>query len=118
MNETNKSIWNEKHPDLFVRLSCIVKGMSIEEEIRLLKIIVELLKVDGISLDFLETLFLATQEANVNADAPEDLLDLTDDFVTINCDVKYERTTIEEFIQKIEHFLSSTEEKSHPEDSD
>jgi len=114
LSETNKSKWNEKHPDLFVRLSSIVKGMSIEEEIRLLKIIVELLKVDGISLDFLETLFLAMQEANVNAGASEDLLDLTDDFVTINCDVKYERTTIKEFIQKVERVLSRIEKNKNP----
>ena len=57
MTKPDKSNLGEKHPDLFVRLSHIVKGMSPREVVRLLKIILELLKTNSISLDFLETLF-------------------------------------------------------------
>ncbi len=94
------------------RLIPIMKGLSLKEEVRLIKIILELLKINGIPLDFLEDLFFAMQEANVNVDAPEALLDLTDDFLTITNDLKVGNTTIEEFIQKIEKVIEHIEKKT------
>lgn len=111
MTNSDNLAWNEKHPDLFVRLYAVLKGMTLEEEIRLIKIILELLRINGIPLEFLETLFLAMDEANVGEDAPEELLALETDFSTISCDIKHKRISFEEFIQKIENTLANLQKK-------
>ncbi len=90
-------------------LKDIVKGMTINEEIRLIKIFTVFMKNYDVSLEFLEQLFLAMDEANINPDAPENLLDLGDDFQSISYDIKYGRTTLEDFIKKIERVLTDIE---------
>ncbi len=106
--DLDKQNWNEEHPDLFVRLSAIFEGLSLQEEIRIIKIVKELLKTK-VSLKFIETLFLALQENDSDWNPPDPLLELESYLITIDCDIKKGRATINDFIKKIEELIAKIE---------
>lgn len=113
MTRTKESLENEKSWDQYQKLKEILRDISLVEELRLVKIIKEMLKTDAISLKFIETLFFAIQETEVSYDPPELLLNLETDFYTLKCDVEKGRVTINDFIQGIEKVLEYFEQNKN-----
>jgi len=94
LTRTKESVENEGSWDQYENLKKILNDISLDEELRLIKIIKEMLKIDAISLKFIETLFFAIQETEVSYDPPEILLNLETDFYTLKCDVEKGRVSI------------------------
>ncbi len=104
-NKTN-FMGNNNGYEQLQRLSNILKGLSLEEELRLFKIVAEMLKINAISLGFLQRLFQALQEVDVDYDPPDELNDLVFDFLTIKCDVEQGRRNINQYVEDIERVLN------------
>ena len=83
----------------------IEKGMSIEEYIRLVKIILEFIKARAISIDYVSMLFRIIGDAIMMDNFPEELFDIHSNFVAISSDLEIPLTTIEKFTKKIEDLL-------------
>lgn len=113
LTRTKESLENEEYWEQYENLKVILKNISLDEELRLIKIIKEMLKTDAISLKFIETLFFAIQETEVSYNPPEILLDLETDFYTLKCDVEKGRVSINEFIQEIEKVLDFFKQKKN-----
>lgn len=80
------------------RLEIIVEGMTVKEYIRLVKIILEFLKVNAISIEYVSMLFRVIGEELVMDDFPSELLTIHDKFEMISAELETPITTIEEFV--------------------
>ena len=91
------------------RLENIVEGMSVKEYIKLVKIILEFIKVNAISIEYVSMLFRIIGEENEMDDFPNELLDIQSSFERLHGRIEIPTITIEEFINNIEKLLVKIE---------
>ncbi|MHA1799813.1 MAG: hypothetical protein ACTSVY_15295 [Candidatus Helarchaeota archaeon] len=92
------------------RLEKIIEGgMTVKEYIRLVKIILEFIKIDGISIRYVSMLFRIIGDEMEMDDFPDELFDIHDEFQMISGELEIPTTTIDEFIKKIEKLLEKIE---------
>ncbi len=96
---------NKLRKNIFEKFQEITKNTPIQEYIRLIKIFLEFIKVDGISFEILSTFFLAFQEVNEYRPYPRELIDIEKNFETIDCDLKIGLSTKETVIKEVEDLL-------------
>ncbi|TFG05005.1 MAG: hypothetical protein EU536_03230 [Promethearchaeota archaeon] len=87
------------------RLENIVEGMSVKEYMRLVKIILEFIKVNAISIKYVSMLFRIIGEELEMDDFPDELFDIHNSFIAISGELEIPTTTVEEFINEIEMLL-------------
>ncbi len=83
----------------------ISKDLTKQEYIRLVKIILEFIKVGAISIEYVSMLFREIGEALEMEDFPNELLDIHNSFERLNSRMEIPTITIEEFINNIEKLL-------------
>ena len=84
-------------------------GMTVKEYIRLVKIILEFIKIDAISIEYVSMLFRVIGEAFVMDYFPSKILEIHEEFEQVSSHLEIPTTTIEEFIKKIEGLLEEIE---------
>ncbi len=92
------------------QLRKILEGITVKEYIRLVKIILEFIKIDAISIEYVSMLFrIIGDEMEMDDDFPDALFDIHDEFQMISSELEIPTTTIEKFITKIEKLFEKIE---------
>ncbi len=84
------------------KLYKLTEDMTKREYIRLVKIILEFIKVNAISIEYVSMLFREIGEALEMEDFSDELLDIHNFFERLDSELEVPTITIEEFIDDIE----------------
>ncbi len=106
--DTKKKQYEIDH-EMGDRLRNIVEGMTVKEYVRLVKIILEFLKVKAISIEYVSMLFRDIGDVLEMDDFPDELFDINTSFQAISGELEIPTTTLEEFINEIEKLLAKIE---------
>ncbi len=93
------------------RLDKIIEGgMTVKEYIRLVKIILEFIKIDAISIRYVSMLFrIIGEEMEMDDDFPDALFDIHNLLISISGRLEVPTTTIDEFVNETEKLLEKIE---------